>query len=556
MPIGHTLWNRRIPMRDGTHVAADVIVPEGEGPFPAVIERTPYSRGRLHHPTSWARLVDHGYAFVAVDLRGRGDSEGEFEPFKDDGYDGYDTVEWIAAQPWCTGKIGMVGISYDGLTQWWTARHKPPHLSCIAPMACGAIESGPISGYGGTGIPLQYWFWWMHYVTGRTTQHTSAVAWSPGWTHLPLRTFDEHCGTGRPWWQQYVRGEWELGGADCSLTAQELADFDTPTLACVGWWDEKTTVPTFVALNDAKGAENVHLLVGAWDHAGNNAVRPVLGGLDVSAGVIDIFGAVEEFLAIHLKPGDARSEKLPRCRVFRTGAMEWDHLEEWPDQSARPYELYLRSDGSAQSSSGDGRLSTDSPPAGEPSDTFEYDPGRPDRSLYNLDLFAWSDPPLDHRYVDRRPGTLVYTSDALASPLLVSGQAILEVFASSDRPDTDLVVDLADVYPDGRAIAFTNGARRLRFHDDGTEELLTGDEIRRVTIPICWLHHEFQPGHAVRVTIRSSAFPFTARNLNSGGFWADEQEPLVALNTVHHEAASPSRLLLPVVPGEESHGLS
>ena len=546
MPTGRTLWSRRIPMRDDVQVVGDVVLPAGEGPFPAVINRTPYNRERLLHPTSWVRLVEHGYAFVTVDVRGRGDSEGDFKPFMHDGYDGYDTVEWVAAQPWCTGKVGMVGVSYEGLTQWWTARHKPPHLSCIVPMACGAIESGPVPFYGGTGLPLQYWYWWMHYVTGRTTQHSGSVAWSPGWTHLPLRTFDEHLGTGRPWWQQYIRGGWELGDPDSSLSEQDLADFDVPALVCVGWWDEKTTIPTFVALRDAKGAENVHLLVGAWDHAGNNAVRPELGGLDVSAGVIDIFGAVEQFLAGHTKPEHA-PEAFPRCRVLRTGAMEWEHVSDWPDPAAQTHELYLRSGGSAQSSSGDGRLATEPPPGGELPDSFDYDPGKPDRSMYNLDLFAWSDPPLDHRYIHRRPSTLVYTADALDEPLTVSGEAVVEVFASSDRSDTDLVVELADVYPDGRAITFNHGARRLRYHDDGTEALLGPGEVRRASISICWLHHTFQVGHAVRVTIRSSDFPFTARNLNTGGDWADEAEPLIARNTVHHDAGSPSRLLLPVV---------
>jgi putative CocE/NonD family hydrolase len=320
-----------------------------------------------------------------------------------------------------------------------------------------------------------------------------------------------------------------------------------PALVCVGWWDERTTVPTWVALGESKGAEEVLLLVGAWDHAGNNAVRPVLGGLDVSTGMIDIFREVERFLARHLKPEEG-TPAASRCRVFDAGRMAWDNLPDWPDPDARPYALYLRSGGGAQSSDGDGRLTADLPAAAEPADTVEFDPARPEPSMYNLDLFAWSDPPLDHRYLHRRPSLLVYTSEPLEEPLLVSGEVVVEFFASSDRPDSDLVVELSDVHPDGRAIAFNSGARRLRFQDDGTEELLEPDEIRRVRIPVCWLHHTFQPGHAVRVAIGCTNFPFTARNLNTGAYWADEAAPLVARNTVHHDAESPSRLLLPVVP--------
>jgi putative CocE/NonD family hydrolase len=264
--------------------------------------------------------------------------------------------------------------------------------------------------------------------------------------------------------------------------------------------------------------------------------------------MIDIFREVEQFLALHLKP-EAAPPRPPRVRAFDAGRMEWDNLADWPAAGAQPYDLYLRGGSDAGSANGDGRLSTEAPPAGEPADTVRYDPAQPEKSMYNLDLFAWSDPPLDHRYVHRRQGTLVYTSDPLETPLQVSGEAVLEVFASSDRRDTDLIVEISDVYPDGRAIAFNTGGRRMRYHDDGREELLEPGVVRRARIPICSLHHTFQPGHAVRLAITSSGFPFTARNLNTGEYWADEAEPLVAQNSVHHEAASPSRLVLPVVAG-------
>lgn len=547
--MGRTLWSRRIPMRDGVHVVADVVLPPGDGPFPAVIERTPYSRGRLLDPVSWVRLVDRGYAFVTVDVRGRGDSEGEFRPFARDGYDGYDTVEWVAAQPWCTGRVGMVGISYDGLTQWWTAAHKPPHLTCIAPMACGAVDLGPLP-FRGTGVPMQYWFWWMHYVTGRTSQHTGAVSWASGWDHLPLRTLDDRLGTGHPLWQQYIAGEFDLGHAASALSEQEWLEFETPALVCVGWWDERSTIDTWRVLEGSKGASSARLLIGAWDHAGNNAPRPVMGGVDFSASAIDLFGAVEEFLATHLKPGAPDPSSTPRCRVFRTGAMEWDELEEWPVPTTQPRALYLRSGGNAQSLDGDGRLDMAPPAADEHPDSLVADPANPGRSMFNLDVLAWSDPPLDQRYLQRRPDTLVYTTEPLPEPITVSGEAVVELFVSSDRPDSDVLVELVDVWPDGRAITFDGLPRRLRFLDDGTEQLLQPDEVRRVTIQVCWLHHTFLPGHRIRLVVRPTAFPMFARNLNTGGAWPDEAEPLVARNEVHHDAASPSRLVLPVLTAD------
>jgi putative CocE/NonD family hydrolase len=351
-----------------------------------------------------------------------------------------------------------------------------------------------------------------------------------------------------------VRGEWDFGDDECVLSDQEWLDFDTPALVCVGWWDEQTTIDSWMALTSSRGASKAHLLVGGWDHAGNNAPRPVLGGLDVSASAIDLFATIESFLATHLKP-DAGGAELPRCRVFRTGAMEWDSLAEWPDPSAVPLSLYLRSGGAAQSMTGDGRLTTAPPGEAEPADCFEHDPASPERSLINLDLFAWSDPPLDQRFAQRRPTTLVYTSDPFHERMTVSGQAVLELFVSTDRQDADVYVEIADVYPDGRAITFTTGARtaarRLRYHDDGSEKLLEPGEVRRLTIPVVWLHHAFEPGHAVRLSVLSTAFPFRAVNQNGGGSWADETEPLIAHNALHHDQARPSRLLLPVVPAQE-----
>jgi uncharacterized protein len=548
MPIARTLWNRRIKARDDIELAADVCVPPGSGPFPTVVLRTPYMRGRvLSNPRGWIRLVEHGYAFVVIDVRGRGDSDGEWMPWCEDSSDGHDVIEWVAHQPWCDGQIGMVGGSYEGLTQWWTAAGSPEHLKCIAPFCVGAMRSHrPF----GTGIPMQYWLWWLSLVMGRTRQYPGAPAWEASLMHTPLRSLDERVGVSRSAWRRYVNGEIDYFSG---LGAEEYAAIDIPVLLGVGWWDDQETMLVWQALQRAKSAKDCRLLIGAWDHAGTIVPRPVLGGVDVSASVIDTIGYVEQFLALHLKGERTAIADTPRCRVFLTGENRWDSLEQWPHPGAQDLTFYLSSDGDARGLRGHGCLVADVS-ASSGSDTFIYDPNHPGRDMSNLNQFAWADPPLDHRYLQRRGDVLVYTSDILQEPLLVSGRYRLCVFVSSDRPDTDLYVHLCDVHPDGRALglAATNeppAGLRLRYRNGPVPELLQPGATYEVTIEGTWLHHVFSAGHRVRLSVSSGNFPFSARNAGSGLQWAEDVVLHPQTNTIHHSPAHPSRIVLPVVAG-------
>ena len=540
-------------MADGIEIAVDVMLPEGEGPFPTVLISTPYERGRhATKPGGYLRLVGYGYALVTMDIRGRNDSDGEWQPWVKDTEDSYRVIQWLADQSWSTGKVGMVGGSYVALTQWWAIAGHPPNLACIAPLCVGVTRSS--LGLGGTGIPVQYWIWWLAYVSGKTVQNPASPSWENSINLLPLNSLDESFGVTQSAWHRFVTEEIDFSNEPGTLSDIDFANIDIPVLMGVGWWDDQATMDTWMALQQAKSAAECRLLIGGWDHVGNTAPRPVLGGMDVSASVMDTIAHIEQFLAIHLKGEVNELSDAPRCRVFDVGQDCWESIADWPSPHAVGTPVYLDSDGNARGLKGNGRLASGSR-SNTASDTYTYDPNYPARDMGNLDQFAFSDPPLDHRYLHRRDDILVYDSALLDKPLSLSGKVILKLFVSSDRPDTDLYVGISDVHPDGRAIGLfaTNepkGGLRLRYRNGPDEELLTPHTVYEVEVLGIWVHHTFQPGHRLRITVHSNDFPFAARNAGTGKHWAEDTELLPQTNTLYYGPDYPSHVVLPIVSGQ------
>lgn len=545
------LWGRRIPLRDGVELSADILLPSATGAFPTLLMRTPYGRGRtLSNPNYWIRLVRRGYALVVVDLRGRNDSAGEWAPWARDTEDAVDTVEWVESQTWCDGKIGMLGGSYEGLTQWWTAAGRPSALKCIAPLCAGGFRHEVP--FVGTGIPVQYRLWWSNLVLGRVQQYSGAPSWEAWIRETPLASLDERFGLGSSAWREYVTGIVDFGSGSGALTSAEFGEVDIPVLIGAGWWDNQETMLTWQALQASPSAPDCRLLIGAWDHAGNISPRPTLGGLDVAPTVMDTIAYVERFFATHLKGEAQGPSPEARCRVFLTGENTWENLEHWPGPDATDVSLFLTSGGDARGLYGDGRLVVQ-PPTSTGRDTYVYDPSKPARDMSNLDVFAWADPPLDHRYLQRRRDCLVYTSDQLSTSLKVSGRSEAKLVVSSDRPDTDFYVAISDVHPDGRAIGmaatnFASSCLRLRYRNGPTPELAQPHEAYEIAIPGPWLHHVFKPGHRIRLTVSSGNFPLMARNAGTGKHWAQDDVLVAQCNTIHHSPTAQSRIVLPVVP--------
>jgi putative CocE/NonD family hydrolase len=544
-------------MRDGVRLSADIYFPaagpEG-GPYPTVLGRTPYDNQNPAYVEMANHLSEHGYVVVLQDVRGRHDSLGEWVPFRLEGPDGCDTVEWAASQPWSTGKVGTFGGSYGGWYQWALAREHPPHLVTMISTAAGGkwFEEIPYH----NGCVLLVLLGWLNLVGGHSMQKPEIIKdWKDVFWHLPLRTLDERVGRRMPVWQEWIDHPtlddyWKEVRLD-----NDFAGIAVPALHITGWYDGDQ--PGALYFHDgmvasSPRAQDQYLLIGPWDHGGTRHPRQELGGVD--------FGkeAVEDIIGVHCAwfdhwlKGDGKGEP-PRARVrlFMTGTNTWIDTTAWPPPGVSTTTLYLHSGGSANTLAGDGTLSADVPGDTEPADTYVYDPANPvpsviDPSFYVADAV---ETPLDHRFKHRRDDVLVYTGPAQREAITITGYPIVRLFAASDAPDTDWHVELHDISDTGASMILTDGRLRARFRESlEREQLLEPNKVYEFTIRLGAVGHVLRPGHCIRLTVTSSDFPTWDRNPNTGHRLGEDAELRVATNQICHQSGQASSLELPVAP--------
>src|SRR5579884_604463 len=377
----HIDFNQRVPMRDGVTLSADIYRPVeaagAEKTYPVVLMRTPYMKANERALEYGVYLAEHGYVFVAMDVRGRGDSEGEFVPYRNDGIDGYDAIEWCAAQPWSDGNVGTIGGSYGGRIQWLAALHGPPHLRCMIIMVS---PSDPFVEWP-TGTPGPMHVCWHHMTAGRVAQPTAGIDWMKVYQHLPLRTMDEVVGRVMPDWRTALDHE-QLDDWWREISYQDKYDRVTvPILHISGWYDDELigTPLNFAGMVQHGGSEearaNQRMLIGPWPHGINSTHK--LGEVDFGPqGTIDLPGVQRTFFDRWLKGENNGLDDEPPVRIFVMGEDRWRDEHEWPLARTQFTPFYLHSRGSANSRFGDGSLST-AEPVDEPPDTFSYDPARP-----------------------------------------------------------------------------------------------------------------------------------------------------------------------------------
>lgn len=590
-----------VPMRDGVKLATDLYLPAKDGKpapgrFPVVLTRTPYDKSE----TAWTPLdvigpyyASRGYVFVAQDTRGRFASEGEWHMLTDDGRDGWDCGAWIAQQPWSDGKIGMFGTSYVGGTQHAMALEKVPQLTTVIPVdAMSNIGRQSLRNAGA--FEMRFWNWIMTKVTkgsraGRDPATAAELMELSGQRfnylkHLPLRygtTPLQLAPEYENWLVEAMRH-----GADDAFWAQNniLADpkryKDIPVYLVGGWYDSwgGNTTANFTALHQAiKGP--VYLIMGPWIHGdqGKSSHGQVSFGADAAIpdplawrlewydhwlkGMTNSVGRAAPFATnvriFVMGTGDGR--KTSQGLLNHGGY--WRNEQEWPLARTQYTPYYFHQGGG---------LSTTRPPAKGGSTSFQFDPRDPVPTLGGpissgddiMQQGAWDQRggpqfwnwpnPLP---ISARNDILVFRTEPLEADVEVTGEIEVKFWASSSAVDTDFTAKLIDVYPPsgdfphGFDLNIGDGIVRARFRDSLKKEVfMEPGKIYPFTLKIYPTSNVFKKGHRIRVDISSSNFPRFDVNPNSGEPLAENRRVVIATNTLVHDRAHPSHIVLPVIP--------
>jgi putative CocE/NonD family hydrolase len=562
-PLEEIRVERGVPvaMRDGTVLRADVYRPRAGGRYPVLVERTPYDVGlRLRGDGEY--FAARGYVFAGQSVRGRYGSEGEARVMADDGWglnrDGYDTVEWAAAQPWSDGRVGVLGGSYAGYTRYALAPTRPPHLRAMY------VRQGLLDPYGdfvvrGGAHQLYLVRFWLvgGWMLG-PLQHASAPARTApararlekaleeigSWCgRLPLASFPPaegladwyfewlaHLEDGAYWWDR-----------DVDLRLNEIA---TPTVHLGGWFDPflDATIRAFRGTR----APGQRLLIGPWTHWAPGVDTRLVGDLDFGPdAAVELNAVRQRWFDYWLKGIENGAMDGPPVRVFLMGPNRWVDLDSWPPPRAVATPLYFREGNGRDAGSLNTGRSTFAPPdATERPDSFVYDPAEPVPSLLTYPETG----PRDHRPLEGQ--MLTYTTDPLERGLTVMGPVKAVLHGLSSAPDTDWIVRLCDVWPDGRSLSVCDGILRARYRNSLEHpKLMQPGQLYAFEVDLWSTAQVFAAGHRIRVDVTSSDFPRYDRNMNTGGPIGTEIRGEVAVNTVFHDAGRASHVLLPVLEG-------
>ena len=550
--------NVRVPMRDGVELSADIYFPDqGDGPWPVILVRTPYDNNvLLEHAVFWAQ---NGYAYVAQDVRGRYDSDGEFVPWVHETDDAFDTLEWLGKQPWCDGNVGMSGSSYLGQVQWQAAFTGHPLLKAIAPRVMGSnLHESPHYQGGAFGLGVNATWGWR--TMARTMQRIDHFDWPRVLRTLPLKDMDAVSGRRHPAWSDWIaHPDYDDYWKPYAVT-ENAEKIRVPVLQICGWYDLYAggMMENFVILRERAGTqiarENQHMIMGPWTHNQAGIAPPGTthaGERDFGTGSLLDTRSIELAWFDRWLKGKEPDFTEPPVKIFVMGENVWRDEWEWPLARTVWTPFYLHSGGHANSLRGDGVLSTD-PPGDEPPDTYIYDPDNPVPTLggcncCNPEIIPWG--AYDQRPVEARDDVLVYTTAPLTEDVEVTGAIVCHLYAATDGPDTDFTAKLVDVFPDGTAYNLCDGIVRGRYHADRTKaQLLEPGRIYEFTIDLWVTSNVFRKGHRIRVEISSSNFPRFDRNPNTGHPFGQDAELRVARQHVYHNAAHRSHILLPIVP--------
>jgi uncharacterized protein len=561
------LLHARVPMRDGVHLDTNVFRPSGNYRFPVILIRTPYGKG-TEIPPGYSAFLNRGYALVMQDVRGRYASQGVFDALKQEGPDGYDTLNWIAAQPWSNGKIGMMGGSYLGIAQWRVALLNNPHLKAIFPVVAGADDYFDRFYSPGGATKLGHRLLWLS--LNMKAPGVETPTFDSYVSHVPLRTSDRAATRQTVKLYQTIldHPSYDTFWKEQSVLAN-IGQVRVPVFQVGGWYDNyaESGLLAFSALRKTAGQDDKNrILIGPWAHNMSIPFAGINFGDDSSAPIRAY--QIAWFDRWLKNPGKGTADDAKHytteawhamraivdeapVNIFVMGVNRWRDEQEWPLARTRYTPLYLTSDGSANTLMGDGKLEWRMPRKSA-ADHFIFDPHVPVPTrggavCCDPKIFPWG--PMDQRSVEKRQDVLVYTSEPLKKDLEVTGPIHVTLCASTSAPDTDFTAKLVDVFPNGEARNLTDGILRVRYRNGlNKPELAKPGEIYPLSIDAGVTSNVFLAGHSIRLEISSSNFPRFDRNPNTGRPFADETQLEPARQTVYHGAVYASEILLPVIP--------
>ncbi len=509
-------------MRDGVKLAGNLYVPAGAGPFPCVVQRTPYGKDAMFaSPAGAKKYTDAGYAYMVQDVRGKGRSDGFYQAFLNDAFDGYDTIEWMARQPWCNGAIGITGASAMGYTTMLAATMKPPHLK-----AAYAIVT-PSTRLTGT------------YIGGAFKQKDSGD-WSRG-QGIAEETIAFSA-------QNYPASSYW----DRTEIADQRRYISIPTYQYGGWYDifNEGNVRNFMYLQHegAAGARgNQKLEMGPFGHGplSGDMSYPNGGGIGNAQGGTD---SEMRWWDYWLKGVDNGIMDEPPVKIYmmagaRKGNVSsknrWMYFGDWPP-APRAVNYYLHENGA---------LSTRAPSDATSFKAYSFDPAKPVQTIGGANL-TFDRGPMDQRPIGKRADYLKFETPVLEKDVVIAGPVSMDLWASTDGLDTDFMVKLVDVYPDGYEAIVLDSALRTRYRNGRGQDdirMMTPGAPEKLTLDLWDTALTFEKGHKIAVHVTSSNFPRLDVNPNTGGNPGKGAKTRVARNTVFMDASKPSAIRLPVI---------
>jgi len=558
--------NVPVPMRDGVILRAIVLRPAGPGHFPVLVHRTPYNKDRtLETQTVHHAAVQRGYAVVVQDVRGRYASAGTFDPYRQEGRDGYDSIEWAAAQPWSNGQVGTFGLSYPGAVQWLAAVEAPPHLRAMVPAMTYASPFNFFYSGGVFDLSWPDWIWLnisadQRARSGLPGPKTGAQA-SQAWrtlgpelkSRLPLQAETELRDVA-PWyfeWMSHPPGDpwWEWAALEGKYGRVKAA-----VLNVSGWHDEAYgpdgAIHNFLGMRNAPRNEAVpppRMVVGPWVHGiagmSDRTAQAKSGDRVFGEGAgIDYDELILRWMDRWVRGIQNGTDHDPAVQAYVMGEGRWISGDRFPFPGTTYRTLYLDRAGQMEW----GSLRPE-PPRLAATTQWVSDPAHP-----VMDPHAGRTGAHDYRALADSTGVAVFQTEPLAEDLRVIGAMTAELFVSVDAPDTDLWIHVQDVAPDGTAWNLMSpglNVLRASYRNGGPKrELLQPGKVYQLHFDRLFTGNRFARGHQIRVVLSTSFAPHFSRNLHTGELETTSAAMRRATITIHHGPEAESRLVLPVLP--------